>query len=112
MIEADTKLRLQEILDNYQTGINVVGVQLQDVKAPEEVQDAFQDVLRARQERDTKENQALAYRNDIIPRSKGQAERNRFIFGSPLVHRFRPISQTASAQNRPGHSRQGRFARF
>ena len=75
VIEADTKQRLQEILDNYQTGINVVGVQLQDVKAPEEVQDAFQDVLRARQERDTKENQALAYRNDIIPRSKGQAER-------------------------------------
>jgi len=75
VIETNTRLRLQEILDGYQTGINVVGVQLQDVKAPEEVQDAFQDVLRARQERDTKENQALAYKNDVVPRSRGEAER-------------------------------------
>ena len=52
----------------------MVNVKLQDVKAPEEVQDAFQDVLRARQERDTKENQALAYKNDIIPRANGSAE--------------------------------------
>ena len=73
-VESETRLRLQEILDIYQTGINVVNVKLQDVKAPEEVQDAFQDVLRARQERDTKENQALAYKNDIIPRANGSAE--------------------------------------
>ena len=75
VIETNTRFRLQEILDSYQTGINIVGVQLQDVKAPEEVQDAFQDVLRARQERDTKENQALAYKNDVVPRSRGEAER-------------------------------------
>ena len=75
VIETDTRLRLQDIIDGYRTGINIVGVQLQDVKAPEEVQDAFQDVLRARQERDTKENQALAYKNDVVPRSRGEAER-------------------------------------
>ena len=74
LVESETRLRLQEILDSYETGINVVNVKLQDVKAPQEVQDAFQDVLRARQERDTKENQALAYKNDIIPRANGAAE--------------------------------------
>ena len=73
-VESETRIRLQEILDSYETGINVVNVKLQDVKAPQEVQDAFQDVLRARQERDTKENQALAYKNDIIPRANGTAE--------------------------------------
>jgi membrane protease subunit HflK len=64
-------------LDSYGTGINVVNVKLQDVKAPADVQDAFQDVLRARQERDTKENQARAYQNDIIPRARGEAEKIR-----------------------------------
>lgn len=74
-VQASTKQRLQEILDAYGTGINVTNVQLQDVKAPEEVRDAFDDVLRARQERDTRINQARAYENDIIPRASGNAER-------------------------------------
>ena len=74
-VQASTKQRLQEILDSYEAGINVTNVQLQDVKAPEEVRDAFDDVLRARQERDTRINQARAYENDIIPRASGNAER-------------------------------------
>ena len=74
-VAAATKQRLQEILDLYSTGINVLNVQLQDVKAPEEVRDAFDDVLRGRQERDTKINQARSFENDIIPRAQGDAER-------------------------------------
>jgi membrane protease subunit HflK len=62
-------------LDGYNTGINILNVQLQDVKAPEEVRDAFDDVLRARQERDTKINQARAFENDILPRARGDAQR-------------------------------------
>jgi membrane protease subunit HflK len=74
-VAASTRERLQEILDSYSTGINVLNVQLQDVKAPEEVRDAFDDVLRGRQERDTKINQARSFENDIIPRARGDAER-------------------------------------
>lgn len=74
-VESKTKIILQEILDNYSSGISVEAVQLQDVKAPEEVRDAFDDVLRARQERDTRINQARAYEADIIPRAEGDAER-------------------------------------
>ncbi|MSQ06838.1 MAG: FtsH protease activity modulator HflK [Dehalococcoidia bacterium] len=74
-VEAATKSRLQEILDIASTGINVQTIQLQDVKAPEEVRAAFDDVLQARQERDTKINQARAYENDVLPRAQGQAER-------------------------------------
>ena len=74
-VEEQTKVRLQEILDSYNTGINIETVQLQDVKAPEEVRDAFDDVLRARQERDTRINQARAFEADIIPRAQGDAER-------------------------------------
>ena len=76
-IESETQARLQQILNSYETGISVVNVKLQDVKAPADVQDAFQDVLRARQERDTKENQARAYQNDIIPRARGEAAKIR-----------------------------------
>ena len=74
-VEEQTKIRLQEILDSYSSGINIETVQLQDVKAPEEVRDAFDDVLRARQERDTRINQARAFEADIIPRAEGDAER-------------------------------------
>ena len=74
-VEEQTKIRLQEILDIYTTGLNIETVQLQDVKAPEEVRDAFDDVLRARQERDTRINQARAFEADIIPRAEGDAER-------------------------------------
>ena len=74
-VEEQTKFRLQEILDSYSTGLNVETVQLQDVKAPEEVRDAFDDVLRARQERDTRINQARAFEADIIPKAEGDAER-------------------------------------
>lgn len=74
-VETETRARLQEIMDSYSAGIEVISVQLQDVKAPEEVRDAFDDVLRARQELDTRRNQALAYREDVIPRAEGDAER-------------------------------------
>ena len=74
-VETDTRQRLQAILDEYEAGIEVISVQLQDVKAPEEVRDAFDDVLRGRQERETRINQALAYEADVIPRARGDAER-------------------------------------
>ena len=74
-VETDTRERLQSIMDSYQAGIEVISVQLQDVKAPEEVRDAFDDVLRGRQERETRINQALAYREDVLPRADGDAAR-------------------------------------
>ena len=76
-VEEETRTRLQEILDSYNTGINIETIQLQDVKAPEEVRDAFDDVLRARQERDTRINQARAFEADIIPRAEGDSARIR-----------------------------------
>ena len=74
-VQTATKTRLQQLMDEYGAGINILNVQLQDVKAPEEVRDAFDDVLRARQERDTKINQARSFENDILPRARGDAQR-------------------------------------
>ena len=75
LVETDTRTRLQAILNDYEAGLEVISVQLQDVKAPEEVRDAFDDVLRGRQERETRINQARAYQEDILPRANGDAAR-------------------------------------
>ena len=72
-VEATTRARLQEILDNYQAGINIIGVELQEVQAPEQVRDAFADVVRARQDKQTAINQAQAFENQRLPEARGQA---------------------------------------
>jgi membrane protease subunit HflK len=68
---------MQQILDRYKTGIEVVGVNLQQggVRPPEQVQAAFDDVLKAGQERERAKNEAQAYANDVIPRAVGSASR-------------------------------------
>jgi membrane protease subunit HflK len=75
IIEQDVRDLLQGILNNYGAGITITEVQLQDVQAPSEVRDAFDDVQRARQDQQRLRNQAEAYRNDIIPRARGDAVR-------------------------------------
>ncbi|MFH1804362.1 MAG: FtsH protease activity modulator HflK [Pseudomonadota bacterium] len=74
-VEEQARILLQGILDGYQSGIAIAEVKLQKVDPPSEVIDSFNDVQRARQDRDRSQNEALAYRNDVIPRAKGEAER-------------------------------------
>ncbi len=68
---------MQNILDRYKVGIEVVGINLQQggVRPPEQVQAAFDDVLKAGQERERAKNEAQAYANDVIPRAVGAASR-------------------------------------
>jgi membrane protease subunit HflK len=68
---------IQSILDRYKVGVEVVGVNLQQggVRPPEQVQAAFDDVLKAGQERERAKNEAQAYANDVIPRAVGSASR-------------------------------------
>ncbi len=68
---------MQKILDQYKVGIEVVGINLQQggVRPPEQVQAAFDDVLKAGQERERAKNEAQAYANDVVPRAVGSASR-------------------------------------
>lgn len=68
---------MQNILDRYKVGVEVVGINLQQggVRPPEQVQAAFDDVLKAGQERERAKNEAQAYANDVIPRAVGTASR-------------------------------------
>ena len=73
-IQEGTKNQLQLILDKYESGIHVVAVQLQDVSPPKEVIGAFKDVASAKEDKNRMVNQAEGYRNDIIPKARGEAE--------------------------------------
>ena len=68
---------MQTILDRYKVGVEIVGINLQQsgVRPPEQVQAAFDDVLKAGQERERSKNEAQAYANNVIPRAVGSASR-------------------------------------
>lgn len=71
-IQNQTKELLQTILDHYTSGIKIVAVQLQDVHPPKEVSDAFKDVASAKEDKSRFINEAEAYRNDLIPKTRGE----------------------------------------
>ena len=73
-IQEETKNQLQSILDNYISGIHIVAVQLQDVSPPKEVLGAFKDVASAKEDKNRMINQAEGYRNDVIPKARGEGE--------------------------------------
>jgi membrane protease subunit HflK len=66
---------IQEILDRYQTGIEVTSVNMQDAQPPEEVQSAFADAVKAREDEQRLKNEAETYSNDILPKARGGAAR-------------------------------------
>ncbi len=74
-VQEETLVLLQSILDGYGAGIEITAVLLQEVRAPVEVIDAFQDVNRARQDKETLINNAEGFQRDIIPRARGDAEK-------------------------------------
>jgi len=74
-VEGKTKELLQSILDSYGAGVFIVEIKQQKVDPPSEVIDAFNDVQRAKQDQERSVNEAVAYRNGIVPRAKGEAAR-------------------------------------
>ena len=73
-IEQDTKDLLQRILDEYGLGVRISHVQLLRVDPPQEVIAAFRDVQAARADKEKSINEANTYRNQVLPRAKGEAE--------------------------------------
>jgi membrane protease subunit HflK len=74
LIQEETKDLLQSILDKYGSGVLVVAVQLQDVSPPKQVRAAFKDVASAKEDKNRMINQAEGYRNDVIPKARGEAQ--------------------------------------
>jgi len=67
--------RLQNYLDSYATGLQVIKVNIENTQAPSEVQDAFDDVIKAREDEQRVKNEAEAYANGIVPEARGKAQR-------------------------------------
>ncbi len=72
-VESETRAELQKILDLYETGIQVNTVALQTTRPPDQVRAAFDDVVNARVDRESRINEARAYEQDRIPRAEGDA---------------------------------------
>ncbi|MGR9100718.1 MAG: FtsH protease activity modulator HflK [Gammaproteobacteria bacterium] len=74
-IVGDIAKELQQILDSYEAGILITDVNLQDAQPPEPVQAAFEDAIKAREDKERYINEAEAYRNDVVPKARGAASR-------------------------------------
>ena len=74
-IAVRAKKLMQEVLDRYQSGINVVNVTMQNAQPPEQVQAAFDDAVKAKQDLERQKNEGQAYANDVIPKARGTASR-------------------------------------
>jgi membrane protease subunit HflK len=72
-LQIEAQRVLQQILDRYQSGVEVVTVKLQDVDPPDQVSDAFKDVISAQQDKERLINEARGYANDVVPRARGEA---------------------------------------
>ncbi len=74
-IVTQIKKEIQEVMDSYQSGIQVTSVNLQDAQPPEQVQNAFADAIKAREDEQRLINEAEAYSNDVVPKARGAAAR-------------------------------------
>jgi len=74
-VASDATVLMQEILDRYEIGIAISRVTMQNAQPPEQVQAAFDDAVKAGQDRERQKNEGQAYANDVIPRARGNAAR-------------------------------------
>ena len=74
-IEIDIRELLQQIIDGYNSGLRVVEVKLQTVRPPKEVASAFSDVVSAKEDKDRLIKEAEGYREDVLPKARGQAQK-------------------------------------
>ena len=74
-IVTQIKKEIQEIMDSYQSGVQITSVNLQDAQPPEQVQNSFADAIKAREDQQRLINEAQAYSNDVVPKARGAAAR-------------------------------------
>lgn len=74
-VASRAKRLMQDILDRYKSGINIVNVTMQNAQPPEQVQAAFDDAVKAGQDLERQKNEGQAYANDVIPKARGNAAR-------------------------------------
>jgi membrane protease subunit HflK len=74
-VQEETHSWLQKLMDEYDSGLTITDVKLQMVDAPDEVKEAFHDVVRAREDKEKLINQSKGYKADVIPKARGEAQK-------------------------------------
>jgi membrane protease subunit HflK len=74
-VALDVNLLMQQVLDRYESGAQITNVTMQAVQPPEQVQAAFDDAVKAGQDKERQKNEGQAYANDVIPKARGEASR-------------------------------------
>lgn len=96
-IAEEVKKLMQEMLDRYHSGIQILSVAIQNAQPPEQVQAAFNDAVKAGQDRERQINEGEAYANDVVPKAKGMAERLR---QEAEAYKSRVVSQAEGDSSR------------
>ncbi|MGE0858543.1 MAG: FtsH protease activity modulator HflK [Gammaproteobacteria bacterium] len=96
-IAVQSQAQIQQMLDNYTSGIGVTSVNLQPIKPPEEVKAAFDDAIKAREDKERKVNEGEAYRNEVVERAQGEGARIRL---DAEGYRERVIAQAVGESQR------------
>jgi membrane protease subunit HflK len=96
-IETMARASMQTMLDNYHMGVRVMRVQLLRVDPPQEVIDSYRDVQNAKQDKEREINQSYSYRNDIIPRARGEAEK---ITQEAASYRYKVVAEATGEAKR------------
>ncbi len=96
-IVAVAKRQIQTVMDSYGAGISVASVNMQDAQPPEEVQGAFEDAIKAREDKQRLINEAEAYSNDVIPKARGGASR---LMQEAEAYRLSVIAEATGETNR------------
>jgi len=96
-VAAAVRVLTQEILDRYDTGLIITSVNMQDAQPPDQVQDAFHDAVKAREDQERLKNEAEAYANDIIPKARGNAARQ---VAEAQAYRQQVVSQAEGEASR------------
>ena len=93
----DIKERAQELLNFYKTGLIITTVNMQDAQPPEQVQEAFSDAVKAREDKQRLINEAQTYANDILPKSRGKAAR---MLEESKAYRSRVVAKSEGESSR------------
>ncbi|MBK1695268.1 FtsH protease activity modulator HflK [Chromatium weissei] len=91
------KERIQALMDQYKTGLIVTSVNMQPAKPPEQVKAAFDDAIKAREDKERLENQAEAYSNEVLPQARGGAAR---VLADAKAYRDRVVAESEGEASR------------
>ena len=96
-VAATIRERVQALMKEYKTGLLVTSVNMQPAKPPEQVKEAFDDAIKAREDKERSENEAEAYSNQILPQARGEAAR---IIADAKAYRDQVIAEAEGESSR------------